>query len=151
VWLIVLGVWLAFSLPNSLVILCFEGEGRVYWWDGGGSDDGLEVGWGYWEGIGYGIYEEEKTKGEGKEGMTDGLFLSPSGMTPVGGVENGGGGVDRIMPCFRWSSAGQSAGLSEGYSVHPSLCNDVRVCCRTKGRGVVWCGGLGGGILVSVL
>lgn len=79
--------------------------------------------------------------------MNDGLFLSPSGMTPAGVVENGGGGVDRIMPCLRWSSAGQSAGLSEGYSVHPSLCNDGEVVVGRRVGGLV--GGLVGGILVS--
>jgi hypothetical protein len=57
--------------------------------------------------------KREKRKGGGTEGMNGGLFLFPSGMTPVGGVENGGGGVDQIMRClpveFGWA-IGRSIG-----------------------------------------
>jgi hypothetical protein len=57
-------------------------------------------------------YEKGENKSGRKEGMNGGLFLSPSGMTPVGG-EDGGGGVDRIMRClaveFGWA-IGRSIG-----------------------------------------
>lgn len=60
--------------------------------------------------------KREKTRGGGREeGMNGGRLVPfpPSGMTPVGGVGNGGGGVDQIMRClpveFGWA-IGRSIG-----------------------------------------